>query len=161
MLGCASVNVDYEYDPGADFAALKSYNWLPVPSKNIRYPLIMKQIKYEMNRQLKVRNFKMDSGEPDFFIAVHGGIQDMLAYNDWVFLQSNYEQYAIKRRIDMTQYTEDTLMVDFIDAESGELIYRATAIIKLSLESTAEKREKKIIEAVTKILDNYLLIGTG
>jgi hypothetical protein len=52
-------------------------------------------------------------------------------------------------------------MVDFIDAESGELIYRATAIIKLSLESTAEKREKKIIEAVTKILDNYLLIGTG
>jgi hypothetical protein len=78
-----------------------------------------------------------------------------------VFLQNNYEQYAIKRRIDMTQYTEDTLIVDFIDAESGELIYRASASIRLSLESTAEKREKKIIEAVTKILDNYLLIGTG
>jgi hypothetical protein len=85
----------------------------------------------------------------------------MLAYDDWVFLQNNYEQYAIKRRIDMTQYTEDTLIVDFIDAESGELIYRASASIRLSLESTAEKREKKIIEAVTKILDNYLLIGTG
>ena len=114
-----------------------------------------------MNRQLKVRNFKMDSGEPDFFIAFHGGIHSMLAYDDWVFLQENYAQYAIKRRIDMTQYTEDTLIFDFIDAESGELIYRATAIIRLSLESTAEKREKKIIEAVTKILDNYLLIGTG
>ena len=161
MLGCASVNVDYTYDPETDFAALKSYNWLPVPSTNIRYPMIMKQIKHEMNRQLKVRNFKMDSGDPDFFIAFHGGIQSILAYIDWVFLQENYEQYAIKRRIDMTRYTDDTLIVDFIDAESGEIIYRATASIRLSLESTAEKREKKIIEAVTKVLDNYLLIGTG
>ncbi len=161
VLGCASVKVDYTYDPETDFAALKSYNWLPVPSTNIRYPLIMKQIKHEMNRQLKVRNFKMDAGNPDFFIAFHGGIQSILAYYDWVFLQENYEKYAIKRRIDMTQYTDDTLIVDFIDAESGELIYRATASIRLSLESTAEKREKKIIEAVTKILDNYLLIGTG
>jgi hypothetical protein len=59
VLGCASVKVDYVYDPETDFAALKSYNWLPVPSKNIRYPLIMKQIRHEMNRQLKVRNFKL------------------------------------------------------------------------------------------------------
>jgi len=161
VLGCASVKVDYTYDPEADFAALKSYNWLPVPSKNLRYPMIMKQIKHEMNRQLKVRNFKMDSGEPDFFIAFHGGIQAVLAYDDWIFLRENYAEYALKRRIDMIQYTEDTLIVDFIDAESRELIYRASASIRLSLESTAEKREKKIIEAVTKILDNYLLIGTG
>lgn len=157
-ISCASVSsvkVDHVFDPEVDFAELKSYDWLPVPSKIIRYPLIMKQIKSEMNRQMKVRSYKMETGKPDFLIALHGGIQSMLVYSDWVYLQENYEQYAIKRRIDVTQYTDDTLIFDFIDAKTGELIYRATATVYLSLESTADKREKKIIEAVTKVLDRY------
>jgi hypothetical protein len=159
---CASVNsvkVDYVYDPEVDIAALKSYDWLPVPSKSIRYPLIMKQIRSEMKRQLKVRNFTPESAEPDMLIAFHGGIQSVLAYQDWVYLQDNYEQYAIKRRIDMTQYTEDTLMFDFIDTKTGELIYRATATVYLSLESTPEKREKKIHEAVVKVLDSFIQLS--
>jgi hypothetical protein len=146
------------YDPEADFAALKSYGWMPVPSKSIRYPLIMQQVKSEMNRQLKVRNFTPESAEPDMLIAFHGGIQSVLAYEDWVYLQENYKQYAIKRRIDMTQYTEDTLVFDFIDTKTGELIYRATTTIYLSLESTPEKREKKIHEAVVKVLDSFIQI---
>ena len=157
-ISCSSisrVNVDYVYDPEVDFAALKSYDWLPVPSQSIRYPLIMKQIKSEMNRQLKVRSLQMVSGTPDFLIALHGGIQSILAYEDWEYLQDNYEQYAIKRRIDMTTYAEDTLMVDFIDTRTRDLIYRATATVYLSLESTVEKRGEKINKAVTKMLDGF------
>jgi hypothetical protein len=157
-MSCASVssvNVDHVYDPEADFASMKTYDWLPVPSTSIKYPLIIKQVKSEMNRQMKVRSYKMETGKPDFFIALHGGIQSMLAYADWIFLQDHYEEYAIKRRVDMTQYTEDTLIFDFIDAKTGEVIYRATVTVYISLESTAEKREKKIIEAVTEVLDRY------
>jgi len=152
----SSVKVDYMHDPQADFAALNSYDWLPVPSKSIRYPLILKQIKSEMNRELKVRNFKNVASEPDFFIALHGGIQSILAYEDWTYLHNNFDQYAIKRRIDMTQYTEETLIFDFIHAETGELIYRAMTTAYLSLESTAEKRKKKIHKAVVKVLDSFM-----
>jgi hypothetical protein len=154
----SSVKVDYVHDPEFDFAALKSYDWLPVPSKSIRYPLILKQIKSEMDRQLYVRNYKNVTGNPDFFIAVHGGIQSTLAYDDWVYLQDKYDQYAIKRRIDMTQYTEDTLIFDFIDANTKGLIYRARATAYLSLETSAAKRAEKIHEAVATVLDSFMQI---
>jgi hypothetical protein len=160
-ISCSSVTVDHVSDPDADFGAMKSYDWLPVPSTSIRYPLILKQIKSEMDRQMKVRNFMLVDREPDFFITVHGGIQSMLAYKDWEYLQENYREYAIKRRLDMTTYVEDTLIFDFIDAGSKELIYRATATIYLGLETTSEKREKKIREAVTKVLDHYRLTVAG
>jgi hypothetical protein len=155
VIGCSTVSVDYVHDPEVDLTAMKSYDWLPVPSKSIRYPLILKQIKNEMNRQLNLRGLQPVSGDPDFLIALHGGIQSILAYEDWEYLQDNYEQYAIKRRIDLTTYTEDTLIVDFIDTSTGDLIYRATATVYLSLETTPERRNKRINEAVTKMLDGF------
>ncbi len=157
-IGWEKVSVDYVYDPEVDFAELEFYDWFPIPSKSIRYPLIMEQIKFEMNRQLRVNNFKIVSAEPDFFIALHGGIQNILPYEDWQYLHKNYEQYALKRRLDMTQYTDDTLMVDFISAKNGALIYRATAVAFTAFETSPEKRRQRIIEAVTKVIDSFLQI---
>jgi hypothetical protein len=165
-VSCASTNsnvwekvsVDYVYDPEVDFTELKSYEWFPIPSKSIRYPLIIEQIKFEMNRQLKVNNINMVIHKPDFLIALHGGIQSVLPYEDWQYLHRNYEEYALKRRIDMTTYTDDTLMVDFISAKSGTLIYRATANVYTGFEPSPEKRRKLIMEAVTKVIDTFLQI---
>ncbi len=152
------VSVDYVYDPEVDFAELDSYAWFPVPSKSIRYPLIMKQIKNEMKRQLKVNSIRMVSDDPDFFIALHGGIQSVLPYEDWQYLHENYEQYAIKRRIDMTKYTEDTLLVDFISAKSGTIIFRATAVTYTAFETSLKQRRMRIVESVTKVIESYLQI---
>jgi hypothetical protein len=157
-LGWEEVSVDYVYDPEVDYAELKSYDWFPIPSKNIKHPLIMKQIKHEINRQLKVNSFKMVAGEPDFFIALHGGIQAVLPYEDWQYLHENYEQYAIKRRFDMTTYAEGMLMVDFISSKSRELIYRATAEVYMGFETSPEKRRKQITVVVTKVIDSFLKI---
>ena len=82
----------------------------------------------------------------------------MLPYEDWQYLHRNYEQYALKRRIDMTTYTEDTIMVDFLSAQKGTLIYRATADVYRGFETSPEKRRKLIIEAVTKVVDSFLSI---
>jgi hypothetical protein len=47
------------------------------------------------------------------------------------------------------------LIVDFIDNEKKTLVYRAIAYALISLEPTPEEREKKINEAVTRILENF------
>ena len=31
--GCSEVSVEYDYDPKVDFAALKKFDWLPIPVK--------------------------------------------------------------------------------------------------------------------------------
>jgi hypothetical protein len=161
LLSCSSaksgkyINVDYVYDPEVDFNALKSYNWFPIPEKKARYWLIIKQIKLEMKIQMKVRGLTMVTENPDFLIAIHGGIQYWLDYTEWAYLHDHYEEYASKRKTDFSQYSDDTLIVDFIDAETKTLIYRATAIVPISIEPAPEKRQKKISNAVTKILDAY------
>jgi hypothetical protein len=160
-LSCSSVksgkyvNVDYVYDPEVDFNALKSYNWFPIGEKNAKYWLIVKQIKAEMNVQLKVRGLTMSTTNPDFLIAIHGGLLYWLDYTEWAYLHDNYEEYALKRKADFSKYSEDTIIVDFIDDDTGTLIYRATAIVPISIEPAPEKRQKKISSAVTKILDAY------
>ncbi len=107
--GCASllkVNVDYEYDPEADFASLKSYDWFPVPRINVRYDLLIKQIKSEMSNQLKGKGYRKDSEEPDILIALHGGFQMRMDFRDWEYLYENYETYWAKRRLDLTRYED-------------------------------------------------------
>lgn len=157
-LSCASINrvdVIHQYDPEINFTALKSYDWFPVPEYNIRYDLIVKQIKGEMDSQLQYRGFKRDSQRPDFLIALHGGIQSRLSFPEWEYLSENYKQYAMTRRLDMMSYTDDTFIIDFIDTRTKTLAYRATATAYLSYEPTSEKREEKIAVAVQQILDDY------
>jgi len=157
-VSCASlnsVNIIREYDPEVDFSAFRSYDWFPVPETNIKYDLIVKQIKGEMNTQLKYRGFNKDSQHPDFLIALHGGIQNKISFPEWEYLNENYGKYAITRRLDLTKYTDDTFIIDFIDTKTKTLAYRATATAYLSLEPTSEKREKAITEAVKQILDDY------
>jgi hypothetical protein len=149
------IKVDYEYDQEVDFTALKSYGWFPIPKKNLKYELIVKQIKKEINTHLEDIGLERAYTNPDFLIAIHGGIQSWLDYSDWQYLHAHYEQYAQKRKTDFAEYFEDTLIVDFIDVKTSTLIYRATAISNISIEPTHEKRQKKINEAVTKILDTY------
>jgi hypothetical protein len=126
-----------------------------VPENNIRYDLIVKQLKGEMNNQLQYRGFYRDTRRPDFLIALHGGIQSRLSFPEWEYLSENYEKYAITRRLDMMKYTDETFIVDFIDTKTKTLAYRVTATAYLSFEPTSEKREKKIVMAVQQILDDY------
>ncbi len=154
FVGCNTVNVDYQYDPGADMAGLESYNWFPVPRENIRHDLFIKQAKGELKNQLHARGYRVVDGDPDFFIALHGGFQSRMDYKDWEYLYEYYRPYWAKRKIDITKYEDQQLIVDFIDADSKELIYRATATAFI-IEADQEEREEAINDAVLKILENF------
>lgn len=158
VISCASVSsvsVNNEFDPDTDFTLLRSYDWFPFPKENMEHGLIIMEIKTEMNTQMKIQGFKKVSANPDFLIALHGGIQSQLDYTEWNYLHNNYEKYAVKRKTDFGLYSDDTLIIDFIDPKTKKLFYRAIVTVYVSFEPSAEKRKKKINEAITKVLDNY------
>jgi hypothetical protein len=88
------------------------------------------------------------------YIALHGGFQSRLDYLDWEYLYEHYRPYWAKRRIDVTTYEANQLIIDVIDTRSRDLIYRATATAFIPEESP-EERDKTISEAVAKILINF------
>ncbi len=161
LLGCAStdtVKLNYEYDPAIRSATLETYDWLPVPGKLIRYDLIISQIKDEMEKQLHGSGYKKDPDGPDFLLALHGGAITLYGYEDWKYLNDNFEQYAVKRRIDITRYTDDMLVIDVINMKDRELIYRAEATVRIAFEPTPEKREIRIRELAAKVVGNFMQI---
>lgn len=157
LSSCSTVSVDYEFDPGINTAVLKSYDWFPVPLKNVRYDLIIKEIMAEMEKQLEPRGFVKASGNPDFLISIHGSLQQFLTYEDYKYLQKNYEPYWARRRIDFSQYDSDTVIIDFINTETRSLFYRST-VTAFIMEPTAEKRREVVAEAVEEVLHNFQMI---
>ncbi len=155
----SSVRVAYQYDPGAEFTSFRSYDWFPVPRNNARYALIVKQIKGAMDRQLAAEGFEMMPGDPQLLIALHGGIQARLDYNEWEYIHETYEAYAETRRLDFMKYTDDMLIFDFIDAKTGQLIYRATVTAFITIEPSPEEIEDKINEAVRQVVDKFRQIS--
>jgi hypothetical protein len=152
-IGCSTLSVQYDYDPQADFASLKTFDWLPAPVDAEVSGLTVKRIKNAVTSQLEARGFKETSEDPNFLIALHVGKKDRLAVTDWGYWGYDYLYWG--GGVDVYEYEEGTLIIDFVNARSKEPIWRGVARETLDPNPTPAKEEKRINEAVTKILKNF------
>ena len=152
---CSTISVHYDYDTGADFTRLKTYDWLPIPITVRANELTVKRAIEAVNRQLKAKGLRMTSVNPDFLIALHGGKQTKLDITDWGYSYGRHGRFRGGPIIDVYEYEEGTLILDFVDAQSKELIWRGKAQGEIDSHPTPEKQRKRINEAVSKILENF------
>ena len=59
------------------------------------------------------------------------------------------------QNIDVHEYTQGTLILDFVDTKNKHLVWRGSAQGALPDNPTPEKIEKKINEAVAKLLEKF------
>jgi hypothetical protein len=159
--GCATYTTHFDYDPDVRFAELKNYDWLsPTIRGQTISELTVKRIKASTERQLIEKGYRMDTVNPDFLIAIHGGREKKVDLIDWGYTYRGYKHYHYgyynrSHRIDIYEYQEGTLILDFVDAESRELIWRGSVTRVIDPNATPEKRERVINEAVAKILEKF------
>lgn len=178
MIGCSSVSVYYDFDPEADFSRIQSYKWLPISKKAKGDKLTIKNIKFAVNKQLKAKGLQKTSDSPDMLIALHltkekhvdtqeygysygtgyyhGGPYGRGPYGE-PYREGPYgepygtDMYHYQRGIDRYEYEIGTLILDFVDAQSKELIWRGTATGVIDPYATSED----VYETVAKILENF------
>jgi hypothetical protein len=63
--------------------------------------------------------------------------------------------YPYGRNIDVTSYTEASLILDIVDTKIKELVWRGIGIKAIETNKSPEERTKTIDEAVEKILGEY------
>jgi hypothetical protein len=164
-LGCSSISVNMDYDKEANFAALKTFDWIPQPTNvvgnvdvaRMRNDLVDKRIKSSVNNELAAKGYRQDSNNPDFLIAYHIGLKEKVDVNTYGY------GYAPRGRywgwggsyVDVYQYEEGTLIVDFVEATKKELIWRGAGTKTLESNPTPEKIEQNIGKAVAKILKKF------
>ena len=163
---CSSVKVMSDYDSKVDFSKYKTFAFYKKGiDKASVSDLDKKRIMRAIEAELLSKGFSKSSN-PDMLISIFTKTREQVNITDnnfgwglgWGFgwgLGWGYNPWFFGRQnINVNQYTEGTLFIDFIDKNKKELIWQGigSGAIKMS---SVEKKEGRIKEFVKEIISTY------
>ena len=162
-IGCSTVSYQYDYDPDTNYSGLKTFRWMPGMSVYVQeniHTLNVKRLQEAVNTQLEAKGCKMTTDNPDFLISMHVSKEEKIevrtlnyGYGGRSMLYGGY--FAPSPQFDVYQYEEGTFILDIVDAQSRELIWRGIAQGEVLDYSNPVKRNEKIDELIQEVLSNF------
>ncbi len=161
--GCSSVNTTFDYDSNADFSKLQTFAWMPRETVNpggnaqqaqMDNSLFVNRLKNAVNSNLEAKGYSINTTDPDFVVVYHTGVQDKVNVTNWGYTYGPYWG-PWGESVDVHQYTEATLILDFISYDTKNIIWRGTAQKALSGETNPEKADANIQKAVDQLLAKF------
>ena len=169
IVGCATMKVKTDYDRDAHFPDVKTFNWLPQPEKPVTDPiahnsLMDKRIKKAVDRELTGMGYQKQSENPALLIVYHTGLKDKVDvtsrgygygpryYGGGYYGRGYYGRGYGAGGLDVRTYKEGTLILDFVDPKTMQLIWRGWAVDALN---DLENASMYIDKAVKKILAKF------
>jgi hypothetical protein len=156
LVQCSPLVIRHDYDPDADFGQYRSFAWLPEPlvqpgGDPLRHnPLLGKKIRQAVNDNLVGRGLSKDLDEPDLLIAYHNRVRDKRDVDVYSY------GYWGTRAVDVDQYQESTLVIDFVDRRTNQLVWRGWSVAALDAYTDFPRRlHRQLNEAVNQILKRY------
>ena len=168
VFGCSSISVNHSFDPAADFSRLETFGWMSSPEVSPAEDLELRNIRFALKQQLGAKGFTEDESAPDFLVAIHGGRERRVDVQQWGYGYADRAYFYgrrgrwgsvaapparidYRRGTDTFEYDIGTLILDFVDPPTKQLIWRgvATAVVDDPVSP------KKIDQAVAKLLENF------
>jgi Domain of unknown function (DUF4136) len=160
ITGCSSLSVTSDYDLYADFSKYKTFYIYAGELKGSKLetvPLVKKRVLDAIDSELLKKGFtKEDSTKAEMIIFVQANTAEKMNVNSYGYSYGyGWGPYPYGRNIDISYYTQGSLIIDFVDNKKNELIWRGIGTAVLQDRGTPEEKEQFINEAVMKILDQY------
>jgi len=161
--GCSSISVSHDYDNHFAWRSFKTYAWLGTAqtdpnsqaSAQLSGGLLDKRIHDAVDFEMGQRNI-VAGDNPEILVKYHLGAEDKVSVTDWGYRYSDYYWGYGGRQIDVYQYTEGTLVIDVIDAESKTLIWRGSATGTVDgKQRTPEEMQERVNGIVGKTLESF------
>jgi hypothetical protein len=147
-----------DYDTKVDFTSYKTFSFYKKGiDKASVSDLDKKRIMRAVEAELVAKGFNK-SANPDILVSIFTKSREQVnvsdnnigigwgwGYNPWFYGRTN---------ININQYTEGTLFIDFIDKKTNELIWQGIGSGAMKM-SNIEKKEERINEFVYKIISTY------
>jgi hypothetical protein len=162
LAACSTVTVTTDYDRSAPFSKYKTYRLAPASRSQTLGPISEAALRASLRRELSPRGIvETTAGKADLAVVRHAFHEKKLAvhqytdwgygYGAWPYGYGYYGMWAGAPRtyVDVNQYTEGTLVVDFVDARTQRLVFRGTG---KAVVGGPESNTRKIDEAVTKMI---------
>ena len=156
LVGCVSpVRVDYDREAAPKF---HSYQCFEVDSRELRAnymdivlsPIVDRRIERELNAVLKMRGFSNDCAQPDFRVTFDTKKKKVTELNDLGVGPTPYRRYPYSgfggySNVQIDQYEEGTFIVDIIDMQSKELVWRGAYVKRLGWNAPTDAEIREII----------------
>lgn len=160
ITACSSVSVTNDYDPVADFSSYKTfsvYDGVIKDSELENAPLAKKRVLEAIKNEMQKKGLtESEAAIADLTIYSHGGTTEKMNVTDYGYGYGGWwgpSPYG--RNIDVSYYTQASLIIDFVDNTKKELVWRGIGSAALQDRKTPEERQQFIDEAVAKILEQY------
>ena len=158
LTSCDAVKVNSDYDKKVDFTQFKTFAFYKSGIDKVEISdLDKKRILHSVDDALTAKGFTK-SETPDILVNIFTKEReqvDVSRYNSgygygWGY---GWNPYMWGGSTSVNKYTEGTLYIDLIDAKKKELIWQGEGEGVLTKDTN--KKDEKIKEFVTKILEQY------
>ena len=171
QFGCSSLMVTYDYDPGADFSTLRTFDWLadvqePTGDPRLDNSLTDIRIRGTVDGQLALKGYtKAASEKPDFYVSYYASLKDLLNMSSI----SHYQGFGVGERpgygggwpagsrtvTDVQSYKEGTLILDVVHGGTNRLVWRGIAQAEADPSRDPQTRQALIREAIHDMLTHF------
>lgn len=163
LSGCVSpTTVDYDRSALAKFS---NYKCFTIDSRENRSnyqdivlsPIVDRRIEQAISRTLQDKGIQQNCTEPDFRVTFNTVTKTKTEINDLSvgptpFRRRPYYGYSHYSMLEIDQYEEGTFIVDIIDNQSKELVWRGTYTKRLGWSAPTDEEVQAII---TEVLANF------
>lgn len=152
---------NYDYDTSVDFAALKTYDWMPVTGNAAGDELLIKKIKNTLDTQLQAKGRTITADNPDFLIGMELSGKTTYGGSTGVGMSIGIPVGRAGRvsvgggKSKAHEKKEGTLVIDFVDAKTKSLLWRATATEAVDPSASPEEKQQMIDEVIAAMLDHF------
>ena len=161
LAGCSTISVNQDYDPGYDFSKLKTFGFIPITEDAGIDQLNATRLGDAIKANLTAKGYTL-ADNADFGIALFFSKQTKTSVQSYGYgygYGGGYGRYGGgyggMGGVDVSQYDEGTLVIDFVDMAKQELVWRGIGTGAVSESPSVEERTANINEAVTKILEQF------
>lgn len=149
----AAQSVQSDFDRTFQFSNLKTFSFA-VQRRGATDPLAADslndgRIRTGLESQLIANGYHMETEKADFVIAYYVKTKNRLSVQDYGY---GPPRWFGGRDIRVNQDTEGTLMVDFIDARTNQVVWRGRAVGTLDLKGV----DKKISKSTEKLVKQFV-----
>lgn len=162
LTSCSSIKVTTDYDSGVEFNKYKTYAFYKTGiDKADISDLDKKRILRAIESELNAQGFSK-SDNPDFLVSIFTKSRERVNVNQsnlglgwgWGWGWNPWMWGGGMNQVNVSQYTEGTLFIDFVDKEKKELIWQGVGSGALRIQNR-EKKEERIKLFVKEIISRF------
>lgn len=163
LLGCQSFNVRTDWDPETSFDVFQRYFWVEPPEIEGTSPfadntLLRKRVRFTLETKLAERGFEQtpERDDADFLVSYSVILEERLKVNGYSaggggYYGGRYGGFgAIHSTTSIRNYQESTLIIDFLNPENEDLVWRgwASGIVRTRDRNAGHDRLEKGVAAI-------------